>query len=261
VVKGKSVAVEWIAMEPDRRNVTLGHSALTESRGILIGYGHERLIHHYSTRSEGAFDVAWLDKDRRVVETARLPADSEEGVTSTREARYALLLSPGWLAAQQVAVGDTVEFSSSITAAPPDDLPEIKVGGVGVKVEVAAIEWDRQRGLMHRTGLSPHNGMLFVYRVARPLNFWMKNCHFPIDIAFFDAEGNLINVVAAHPYADPKNPPPEVRARSDREARYVLEVNLGWFREKGLAGEDGKPLKPARLELSAEAERLAREAP
>src|SRR5579863_4940350 len=40
----------------------------------------------------------------------------------------------------------------------------------------------REHGLMFRTSLEPHTGMLFVFRTeSDPVEFWMKNTLIPLD--------------------------------------------------------------------------------
>jgi uncharacterized membrane protein (UPF0127 family) len=263
VLRGETIAVDWIRTEPHRRDEPIRRK---EARAFLIGYGHDRYLHHCGRMEDEdedgglAWDVAWLSKDGAIAEMGVLKEKSAEGVTSSVEARYALFLPPGRLAALGAKVGDPVTLPRDVSVNPPDDLPEIRVGGVAVRVEVSEKYAERTRGLMYRRRISDANGMLFVYGSPRGLHFWMKNCHFPLDIAFFDADGQLLNVVPTPVYPDPKDPPSD-RSSSEGDAKYVLEVNLGWFQKKGLPIDDqGRPTKPVRLELPEPVQSLARDA-
>ena len=258
-LKGKELTVEWLRSDPDRMDVPRAHSVLTGDRALLVGYDGEHYLHHYSLGSDGGYDVAWLSKERKVVETASLRANSVEGITSSVEAQYALFLAPGWLKTNGVAVGETVGFGDGITSRPPEELPLIGLGSYPLKVELACTNDERQRGLMHRRRMSETHGMLFIFRRARVQSFWMLNCHFPLDIAFFDAEGKFLNMVPTMTYPDPRVDGGG-RAPSQGEAKYVVETNLGWFKAKGLVNEEGKAVKPFALTLSAsifDAERRA----
>jgi len=256
---GKTLKVNWVRNDPERMSVLCDRGAFDPSTAILIGYGHERILHHFSTRTTLPFDIAWISKELKIIETALLDADSESGVTSSVEAQYALALPGGALAGLGVKSGSAVVFSEEIRALPAIDLPTLRVGGVEVHVEVSENYDERTRGLMWRRRISDHDGMLFIYKSPHELHFWMGNCYFPLDIAFFDAKGNFLNVVPMKTYPDPAVDTNE-RAASKGDAKYVLEVNLGWFKAKGLCGGDGAPLKELRLEMPPDVRAAAEEA-
>ncbi len=102
-------------------------------------------------------------------------------------------------------------------------------GEVRVRVEIADDDSERARGLMYRTALAENRGMLFVYEVEQKLSFWMKNTHIPLSIAFMDAEGRIVDIQDMEPLDD--DPPSYVSAEP---ARYALEVNRGFFEERGV---------------------------
>ena len=99
-----------------------------------------------------------------------------------------------------------------------------------VWVEVADEPEEHAKGLMHRTELPEGEGMLFVFKKPRTLSFWMKNTLIPLDVIFFDEEGQFMNVQTMVPCeADPCK-----RYPSRGFAKYALEVNAGYAKEKGL---------------------------
>jgi len=102
-------------------------------------------------------------------------------------------------------------------------------GEVRVRVEIANDDFERARGLMYRTALAENRGMLFVYREEQKLTFWMKNTLIPLSIAFMDAEGRIVDIQDMEPLDD--DPPSYV---STEPARYALEVNQGFFEERGV---------------------------
>jgi uncharacterized membrane protein (UPF0127 family) len=102
-------------------------------------------------------------------------------------------------------------------------------GEVRVRVEIADDDFERARGLMYRTALAENRGMLFVYEVEQKLSFWMKNTHIPLSIAFMDAKGRIVDIQDMEPLDD--DPPSYVSAEP---ARYALEVNRGFFEERGV---------------------------
>jgi hypothetical protein len=82
---------------------------------------------------------------------------------------------------------------------------------------------------MHRTALAENRGMLFVFRREEQLSFWMKDTLIPLSIAFIDSEGRIVDIQNMKPLDD--DPPSYVSAEP---ARYALEVNRGFFEERGV---------------------------
>lgn len=102
--------------------------------------------------------------------------------------------------------------------------PTIQIKGQTYTIEIAEDDASRAHGLMERESMPADHGMLFVFQDDAPRAFWMKNCKFPQDMLFFDAERRLISVQ--------RNVPPCVSDpcpaySSGAPARYVLELNAG----------------------------------
>lgn len=98
---------------------------------------------------------------------------------------------------------------------------------VEVEVEIADDDNERQRGLMGRTELAENAGMLFVYEAEQPRSFWMKDTLIPLSIAYIAAEGWIVDIQDMQPLDETSYP-------SAEPARYALEVNQGFFRERGI---------------------------
>lgn len=111
--------------------------------------------------------------------------------------------------------------------APAGDLVPIRVAGIEILVEIADEDEERSRGLMHRESLPENQGMLFVYTEERTLSFWMRNTLIPLDIAYIDREGRIVDVQQMEPQ-DPTTYP------SAAPAMYALEMNQGWFEKNGV---------------------------
>jgi hypothetical protein len=77
--------------------------------------------------------------------------------------------------------------------------------GKVVTVELARTEAEKAQGLMFRESLPVDAGMLFLFDTAEARPFWMKNCHFPLDIVHLDSDGTVVDVLANVPpcAADP----------------------------------------------------------
>jgi uncharacterized membrane protein (UPF0127 family) len=100
---------------------------------------------------------------------------------------------------------------------------------VEVQVEIADDTSEQARGLMYRTALAQDRGMLFVFSGEKQRSFWMKNTLIPLSIAYIDSEGRIVDIQDMKPLDD--DPPHYV---STEPARYALEVNRGYFEERGV---------------------------
>lgn len=99
-------------------------------------------------------------------------------------------------------------------------------GDVKFNCEVADTNSERSAGLMNRESLDADAGMLFMFDSSDYLTFWMKNTLIPLDIIFIDEEMKVINVEEANP--EPGVPDSDLTVyRSDRPARWVVEINQG----------------------------------
>jgi uncharacterized membrane protein (UPF0127 family) len=96
-----------------------------------------------------------------------------------------------------------------------------------IEAEVAATFDSRMAGLMKRTVMAPQRGMLFVFPEAAKHCMWMRNTLLPLSVAFLDEQGKIINVEDMQPQSDDNH-------CAAKPARYALEMNLGWFKSRGL---------------------------
>jgi uncharacterized membrane protein (UPF0127 family) len=103
-------------------------------------------------------------------------------------------------------------------AALAQSLPvtELRAGMHLIHAEVAADYSTRARGLMHRKGLAPNAGMLFIFDAPSEQCMWMKNTYIPLSVAFVDAQGTIINIADMQPHSEQTH-------CSARPALYALE--------------------------------------
>jgi uncharacterized membrane protein (UPF0127 family) len=111
--------------------------------------------------------------------------------------------------------------------AQPLPVAELRAGMHLIRAEVAADFATRGRGLMHRKGLAPNAGMLFVFDGPSQQCMWMKNTYIPLSVAFLDEEGTIINIADMQPHSEQTH-------CSARPALYALEMTRGWFAERGI---------------------------
>lgn len=97
-----------------------------------------------------------------------------------------------------------------------------------LEVEWADTDAKRAYGLMNRATLQ--HGMLFLFEDEQSLNFWMKNTLIPLDIVYFDANGEYVSSTTMTPcIADPC-----VNYPSEAPAKFALEMPAGFLQQSGI---------------------------
>ena len=94
-------------------------------------------------------------------------------------------------------------------------------------VHVARTPEERAMGLMYVTDLPDDEGMLFMCDDEAVQQFWMKDTPLPLSIAFLEEDGTIVRIADMEPHA-------EDGESSVHPVRFVLEVNQGWFAERGV---------------------------
>jgi len=251
---GKRIDVTVILSEKDRRHAVPRLSPPGENQGYLLAWPRERFMKIESENAKAAYDVLFLNQSGILVDLQPLKAFDPEGIVPKAPAAYALLVNPGVPQKLGVKVGDRATLSSEILQARPEELAVVKINGVPAYVELALTEPERQHGLMFRPRMSAEDGMLFAYAEEGGRSFWMANTLIPLDIAFFASDGTLLNVNETPMYPDPRNPGPNYATSSSQgPARFVLEMNLGWFKRKGIVDGSGRVAPGTRAELPPQA--------
>jgi len=98
--------------------------------------------------------------------------------------------------------------------------------GAAIAVEVAVTDQERAQGLMFRESMPRSAGMVFLFEGLEIRPFWMKNCHFPLDMIFTTRDGTVVDVLKDVPPCAP-DPAPCESVVPGAKADTVLEVNAG----------------------------------
>lgn len=110
-------------------------------------------------------------------------------------------------------------------------LMELQAGFHRIEAEVAHTPETRATGLMHRRSMPPQRGMLFVFTMNAQHCMWMRNTLLPLSVAFLDETGRILNVAEMKPQTENNH-------CAVRPARYALEMNAGWFGQRGIQAGD-----------------------
>ena len=100
------------------------------------------------------------------------------------------------------------------------------------RVELAASDAERGKGLMFRRSLEPDQGMLFDFDGERQVSMWMRNTYIPLDMVFA-GEDRIIHRIEAR-----TEPFSETIIKAGAPTRYVFEVNAGTMARLGIVPGD-----------------------
>ena len=125
-----------------------------------------------------------------------------------------------------LAISFAIAFPGSAQQ-PQLPLLELSAGMHRIEAELAATPESRQTGMMLRTSMPSHRGMLFVFPEIAKHCMWMRNTLVPLSVAFLGDKGRILNVEDMQPKSEDNH-------CSAGPARYALEMNVGWFRTRGV---------------------------
>lgn len=127
-----------------------------------------------------------------------------------------------------IAAGLGLALSAAVWAQNAMPLMELSAGMHRIEAEVAANQQNRMVGLMNRKAMAPQRGMLFVFPQQNTHCMWMRNTLIPLSVAFLDEDGTIINIENMQPQTEDNH-------CAKVPARYALEMNLGWFAQRGIS--------------------------
>ena len=120
-------------------------------------------------------------------------------------------------------------LAAAIAGSALAELPTVQLstGMHLIRAEVADSMGTRMEGLMHRKSMPQGAGMVFVFEEAAAHCMWMKNTLIPLSVAFVDQAGAITNIADMQPHSEQSH-------CAVRPARYALEMNKGWFAQRGI---------------------------
>ena len=108
-------------------------------------------------------------------------------------------------------------------AQPKLQVIQLFLNGHVVDAEVALRGIEIMTGMMFRESMGQDEGMLFVLPEAQRASFYMKNTRVPLQIAYVDPAGTILELHELKPLD-------ETPAYSTAtNIQFVLEMNTGWF--------------------------------
>jgi len=127
--------------------------------------------------------------------------------------------------------GAVLALAVGVAAAQELPVMELTAGFHRIEAEVAANNAARMQGLMQRKTMATQHGMLFVFDRDAQHCMWMKNTYLPLSVAFIDATGKILNIEDMQPHSEDNH-------CAAQPARFALEMNIGWFAQRGIKRGD-----------------------
>ncbi len=107
-----------------------------------------------------------------------------------------------------------------------------RFGEINYRIEVADTPSLKSLGLMYRSSLPAHQGMLLLNDKPARMSIWMKNTFIPLDIIYVDADGHIVKIIEnARPESTTTMP-------SGGKVKAALELNAGQVRQRDIAVGD-----------------------
>lgn len=131
------------------------------------------------------------------------------------------------LVALTLAAATTLSMVPANAQQPAFKVTSLSAGMYVIKAEVAATDAQREYGLMYRTRLAQNQGMVFLFGAPAGVCMWMKNTPMPLSVAFIDTAGKIVNIEDMQPQTTNSH-------CAKKPIAYALEMNLGWFKQKGV---------------------------
>lgn len=118
--------------------------------------------------------------------------------------------------------------TATVEAVASDTYFSIPIKGSIPYLQLALTDGERSQGLMFRDTLPEDHGMLFLFKNSGKQSFWMRNTRIPLDLAYFDAQGKLLEIHSLYPYDE------NAVYSHSKEVLIAVEMNQGWFSRKNI---------------------------
>jgi uncharacterized protein len=153
-----------------------------------------------------------------------------------------------------LVLGACLVWAQRANVLTPAATMTLNVGIHNIRAELAQTDVQRSTGLMNRSRMGAHEGMLFVFETPGQQCFWMKNTLLPLSIAFLADDGTVVHIDDMQPqsllsHCSPEpvrlalerpqtchfapGPPRGMRKLGSGPA-FSHEMNQGWFAKRGV---------------------------
>lgn len=97
------------------------------------------------------------------------------------------------------------------------------------KTDIAKTPLEQEKGLMYKKSIPNDYAMTFIFKEPKIIYMWMKNTFIPLDMVFFDSNGQIIHL------KENAQPHDETIISSKYKAKGVIEMNAGLIKDMQLS--------------------------
>lgn len=141
------------------------------------------------------------------------------------------LISSGAISLGHVANGTAAQDSPTLEN--NFQKGKITIDNTTLNVQVAETPDQMVEGLQFQQPLPYNQGMIFVFGQPQVVAMWMKDMQFPLDMIWFDSDGNIVHIERNLPPCV-GDAPCQVYDGGRQDAKYVLEVTAGFADKFGI---------------------------
>lgn len=97
------------------------------------------------------------------------------------------------------------------------------------ETDIAKTPLEQEKGLMYKKSIPNNYAMTFIFKEPKIIYMWMKNTFIPLDMVFFDSNGQIIWL------KENAQPHDETIISSQYKAKGVIEMNAGLIKDMQLS--------------------------
>lgn len=246
---GKPFTVE-IAKTSHQMEIGLKYrDSMPQDHGMIFVYPRDQVLSFWMQNTRIPLDILFVNSDQTLVSIRSMKPFDETAVPSEEKARWAIELNAGMAAKLGLKKGDKISVPPEVggpVLQGNQNLPTVSMtlASQPFTLEVASNEIQRQTGLMHRDSMPQDHGMIFVFKSDIPLEFWMKNTRFPLDILYVNSQGVVVSTHTMKPFD-------ETFISSEGPAKWAIELNQGMIAKLGIKKGDKLQI-PANAQTAAD---------
>tara|TARA_R100000426_G_C4731698_1_gene76054 strand:+ start:35 stop:424 length:390 start_codon:yes stop_codon:yes gene_type:complete len=109
-INNAKLKVKLAVTEKQMAKGLMNVTEMPENEGMLFCYPEERKLTFWMKSTPIPLSIAFIDKDKKIIQIEDLEPYDETSVQSDRAAKWALESNQGWFDQNNISVGDKIKF-------------------------------------------------------------------------------------------------------------------------------------------------------
>ena len=109
-INNAKLKVKLAVTEKQMAKGLMNVTEIPENEGMLFCYPEERKLTFWMKSTPIPLSIAFIDKDKKIIQIEDLEPYDETSVQSDRAAKWALESNQGWFNQNNISVGDKIKF-------------------------------------------------------------------------------------------------------------------------------------------------------